>query len=495
MARPEVTLTSCKRVTADGRHIGVACCSGRWLTGRGDVRLPGRRLLLGCAMVDIWMRAANPAEATVRPSRPGRWIAAVLLIAGLVLLVLAVASGFALPRQIRDFQRVPAPGVGGVTFTRPGRYVIYLERPGRCCSFSAGAAAGPIGPWSLDIGLVSARSGQPVPIRNWRGPIEVYAVAGHAGQTAMDFTISQPGSYVLNTRHLKPRWIADVAVGPGILRGMITPVLLFVLGLGALTVAALLFGITLHRRRRRPALPAPIWFPGPVPRPSAWDSPAQSAAPTYVDAPAYVDAPVYADAPAVSSRPARRRTGLTLCAAAVALVGLISLVAAVFAGGAPGRTSPDRPAARSGVAARHPTHPATTPPPVTTAPLTPDQRWLRGLAALKRQMNGALPPGTITPSSLRLTAAILRRCPSQLADLGPPPRLYRQTRDQASRACADFAQAAIWARAAARAYTTTAPTSPAGRKLNKLLNRLDAAVNRGIERIDNAYYGAPVIAP
>lgn len=53
---------------------------------------------------------------------------------------------------------------------------------------------------------------------------------------------------------------------------------------------------------------------------------------------------------------------------------------------------------------------------------------------------------------------------------------------------------AIWAEAAARAHTTAAPVLPAGRKLDMLLNRLDAAVSRGIERIDDAYYGAPVIA-
>lgn len=446
--------------------------SGRWLTGWEVFGCLVRPVLLGCAMVDTWVRAAGPAEATVRPSRRGYWIAAVLLITSLVFLVLAVASGLALPRQIKDFQRVSAPGVGGVRFTRPGTYVIYLERPGRCCSFSVGDVAGPIGWWSLDIELVSASSGQPVPVRNWRGAIETYAVAGHAGQTAMDFRISQPGAYVLVTKHLKPRAITDVAVGPGILHGMVTPVLLFVPGLGVLAAAALLFGITLHRRRRRRALPPPVW-----------DAPPQWAAP------AYADAPVYADASPVSSRPARRHVGLTLGVAAVVVVGLISLFATVFAGGAPSRSSPVRPPARSGVAARHPSH------PVATAPLTTDQRWLRGLAALRRQMNYALPPGTITPRSLRLTAAILRRCPSQLAGLGPPPRLYRQTRDQAIRACADFAQGAIWAQAAARAYTTTAPTSPAGRKLNMLLNRLDAAVNRGIERIDDAYYGAPVIAP
>lgn len=437
-----------------------------------------RAVQLGYVVVDTWMRAAGPAEATVRPSRRGYWIAAVLLIACLVFLVLAFTSSFALFRQIRDFQRVPAPGVGVVRFTRPGRYVIYLERPGRCCSFSVGPTDAPFGSWSVGLALVSASSRLPVPLRVWRGSVEAYAVAGHAGQTALGLRISQPGAYVLKTEHPKPQAITDVAVGQEITSGIVTPVLLFLPGLGALVVAALLFGITLHRCRRwRRAQPPPAWLTGSAPWPPAWDAPTQMAA------------------PAASSRPARRRASLTLGVAAVVVAGLIPLLVAVFAGGAAGRTSPVRPAARSGLAARHTGHQAATPPPVTTAPLTRDQRWLQGLAALERQMSHALPPGMITPDSLRMTAAILRRCPSELAGLGPPPRLYRQTRDQASRACADFTQGATLAEAAARAYTTTAPTSPAGRRMDMLLNRLDAAVNRGTEGIDNAYYGAPVIAP
>jgi hypothetical protein len=80
------------------------------------------------------------------------------------------------------------------------------------------------------------------------------------------------------------------------------------------------------------------------------------------------------------------------------------------------------------------------------------------------------------------------------AAIGPPPGLYQPTERAARRACTVFVQAARLSAAAARAYTT-AGTGPAARTFNNLLNRTDAAVSRGIYLIDNAYYGAPVIAP
>jgi uncharacterized RDD family membrane protein YckC len=133
-------------------------------------------------------------------------------------------------------------------------------------------------------------------------------------------------------------------------------------------------------------------------------------------------------------------------------------------------------------------------PPVS-APGTP-QHWVQGLGSLRRQMNNALAPGTITQGSLLSTAATLRRCAPELAALGPPPaRLLRPTYRLAKRACAAFDQAAGYATAAARAYTTASPSSRAGRKLSKLLNQTDAAVNHGTNLIDSAYYGAPVLPP
>lgn len=125
--------------------------------------------------------------------------------------------------------------------------------------------------------------------------------------------------------------------------------------------------------------------------------------------------------------------------------------------------------------------------PSTPAPPTRVQRWLNGLYSQRGQMNYALPSGTITPSFLLRAATTLRRCTPELATLGPPARLLRRTYQLARRACAAFGRGASFAMAAARADTTSSPSSRAGRKLDKLLNQLDAAVNHGITLIDNAY--------
>jgi uncharacterized RDD family membrane protein YckC len=146
---------------------------------------------------------------------------------------------------------------------------------------------------------------------------------------------------------------------------------------------------------------------------------------------------------------------------------------------------------RTFTVAGYPASPAPGTAPLAGSP----QRWLQGLGWLRQQMNNALPPGVITAGSLRRTAAALRRCTPELAALGPPASPLRPTYRLAKQACAALDQAAGYATAAARAYTTTSPNSRAGRKLSKLLNQTDAAVNHGTNLIDRAYYGAPVLPP
>jgi hypothetical protein len=131
--------------------------------------------------------------------------------------------------------------------------------------------------------------------------------------------------------------------------------------------------------------------------------------------------------------------------------------------------------------------------PTGTAPAAGSpQHWLQGLGSLRRQMENALPSGTITHGSLLSTAATLRRCAPELAALGPPAGPFRPTYLLAKRACAAFDQAAAFARAAARGITGAGPTD---RKESRLLNETDAAVNHGTGLIDRAYYGAPVLPP
>jgi uncharacterized membrane protein YhaH (DUF805 family) len=191
--------------------------------------------------------AGNPP---IHPSRRLYWLAGGILAAAVICIALAVAGFFSLNRQIKDFARVPVPGQTEVTFSQPGRYVLYLERPGQCCSASVGGVSAPFPNWSIEATLMPVNGGPPVSISTWRGATESYGVTGHQGQTAMYVTISQPGRYLLTTRNATPSSIADIAVGPGIGRGVLISVVLILVGLFALVGGLALEGVTLFQRRR-----------------------------------------------------------------------------------------------------------------------------------------------------------------------------------------------------------------------------------------------------
>ncbi len=93
-------------------------------------------------------------DPPVHPSRRWYWVAGGTIAGGVICIVFAVAGFFSLNRQITDFQRVPVPGQAGVTFARPGGYVLYIEKPGQCCSFnvSSGSSA-PFASWSIEVAL------------------------------------------------------------------------------------------------------------------------------------------------------------------------------------------------------------------------------------------------------------------------------------------------------------------------------------------------------
>src|SRR5215469_6391613 len=168
----------------------------------------------------------------VRPSRRWYWVAGGLLAGGVICVAFAVAGFFALNRQIADFQRVPVPGQGSVTFTQPGGYVLYIEQPGHCCSISVASdtSNAPFPSWSMQAGLQPASGGPQVSIGTWRRLTESYGISGHQGQTAMYFTIDHPGRYLLAAGNATPGSITDVAVGRGIGRGILISFILIVAG-------------------------------------------------------------------------------------------------------------------------------------------------------------------------------------------------------------------------------------------------------------------------
>jgi hypothetical protein len=102
----------------------------------------------------------------------------------------------------------------------------------------------------MNVTLLPDSGGPPVAISAWRGATESYGAAGHAGQTAMYFTIDHPGRYLLDAKNAIPRSITDVAVGRGIGHGMLW-LLLILVALFALIPAGLVVGgVTFFRRRR-----------------------------------------------------------------------------------------------------------------------------------------------------------------------------------------------------------------------------------------------------
>jgi Domain of unknown function (DUF4389) len=207
-------------------------------------------------MIDTGAPEISVGSPSGRPSRLGYWLAAILLAVALTSVALAVAGFVSLDRQIRDFQRVPVPGRAEVTFTQPGRYVLYVEKRAQCCGFSFAIGDGPFARWSLTGSLRPLYGSAPVAVSDWHGAVESYRAAGHQGQTALSFTIPRPGSYLLTIRNMTPGTVADLAVGRGILAGIVEPPLLALAGIAVLIAAGVLFGITASRRR-------PARAPGP----------------------------------------------------------------------------------------------------------------------------------------------------------------------------------------------------------------------------------------
>jgi len=113
-------------------------------------------------------------------------------------------------------------------------------------------------------------------------------------------------------------------------------------------------------------------------------------------------------------------------------------------------------------------------------------------------MNRAMGPGSqvLTNVSLRTTARQLDRCSAELSALGPPTAQLRQVHRLAVRACQGFERGAGYFAATAR-FMGPDGSATDQRKVNKLLDRGNAGVNRGSNLIsravaDGSLIGSPV---
>jgi Domain of unknown function (DUF4389) len=201
----------------------------------------------------------------------------------------------------------------------------------------------------------------------------------------------------------------------------------------------------------------------------------------------------------VLSRPGKRLVGLTLGIGAATPVALFALffVQAVQAPSA----SPAPGSVPAVAAVPAPSIPPATPAPAPSsaapAPVPRTVRWLNGLSLLSTDMTRAMGSGSqvLTNVSLRTTVRQLGRCSAELSALGPPAAQLRHLHRLAVRACRGFERGAGYFAAAAR-FMSPSGSATDQRKVNKLLDRGNAGVNRGSYLIaravaDGSLIGSP----
>jgi hypothetical protein len=179
---------------------------------------------------------------SIRPARRWYWVAAGLLTAAVICIAFALTGFSSLGQQVRGFQRVQVPGQVQLSFTSPGRYLIYFEGPG----FSSRSSTG-----TVQVLLQAADASSQVAISKLENETETYDLSGHSGQAVADFTIAKSGKYELRASQASSPAPADIAVGRSLgggIGGTVVLILLAVLVFGPASVV--IAGVTAVRRRR-----------------------------------------------------------------------------------------------------------------------------------------------------------------------------------------------------------------------------------------------------
>jgi hypothetical protein len=206
--------------------------------------------------------AAPPAaqRPRIRPGRIWYLVPLVALLAGVAWVVFGLMS---LGSEINSFQRSPVPGVGVVSLSHSGGYVIYFE--------GSGAQSGLLP--SFNTRVIPASPGAAVKsLVLYHGSL-TYKVGSHEGKAVFTVQISHPGRFrVVTTRVSGAPAGSDLAFGSsfagGLLAGAVGGVLLILAGLAGLIV---LFVIRVVKTNRaRSAATAPAAASGWTPPESGW---------------------------------------------------------------------------------------------------------------------------------------------------------------------------------------------------------------------------------
>lgn len=252
--------------------------------------------------------------AEIRPKALWYWVGGGLMVLGVVAAVVVFIAAFQKPldryREISDkidsFQSFRVPGRARVTLETAGDVVIYVE----------GADDSLDSTVDLDPSSVTVESTEPdsTPLEVRSVPFtETLNFSGPSEQTSLEFTVDEPGQYLITVSEVPPG-VTTIAVGPPLdVAGALKATALAILvpmGIGGLLVAggAVVLIVTgvrrsgAARRLRMAAGPPPgawtqpppaAWPPGtgvggtapagwggPQPPPPAWPPPAGPAAPS-----------------------------------------------------------------------------------------------------------------------------------------------------------------------------------------------------------------------
>lgn len=218
------------------------------------------------------MVPTTSAPAAKRPGAAGLWIGGLLIVAGVVLgIVMVVAGAVGMKRTVDDFQRVSSEVGGTITIDRPGRYIVFYERPDLTDGLSFSIAP------SLRI---EDPNGASVPLDYVAGS-ETYEIGSRHGRRIGRFAAVETGTYRIVTREFGTdggslRGYGEFAIGrrsplavalPRILGGVFLGLALGVIG-GVLMIVT---GVRRSRARRPPATPLGGWAPPPA---GGWAAPA-----------------------------------------------------------------------------------------------------------------------------------------------------------------------------------------------------------------------------
>ena len=92
-----------------------------------------------------------------------------------------------------DLISVKAPGESVLDLKEPGKYTVFVERGGLV---DGAVQSGPVSVSGLRV-LVRNQDGQEIPVGP-AGANQTYSVGSRQGYSILEFTVDQPGKYVLN---------------------------------------------------------------------------------------------------------------------------------------------------------------------------------------------------------------------------------------------------------------------------------------------------------